>query len=454
MIRPWQSSYKSMSPMYSEVTTAILGGGLSGITLARILREQGGKVVVLEAEERIGGLCRSRSEAGFTFDTGGSHIIFSRDREVLEFMLSVLGENRDERVRNTKIFYKGRFVKYPFENGLSDLPREDCYYCLSEFIRTLIAAEKGELPPVVTFADWITTTFGKGIAECYLLPYNSKIWNFPPDRMSPHWVEGRVPRPPVDDIIKSAVGIETEGYTHQSVFSYPVRGGIEALVQALAGPVNDCITCGFEVKSLRKAGGGWEIGDGIRTVKADRVVCTMPLQNLFAALQGVPPEVQDAVDALRYNSVCSVYIGTRGDVPDISWLYIPDPGLGLMNRVSFPSNYSREVTPEGYGSILTEITYNDGDPVSRMSDREIVCHVVESLEKMGLVSAGDIVYTGLDRHRFAYVVYDLEYPDTIAMVRDYCRKIGIDLVGRFAQFEYLNMDACIRSVMEYTGWPG
>jgi UDP-galactopyranose mutase len=24
-------------------------------------------------------------------------------------------------------------------------------------------------------------------------------------------------------------------------------------------------------------------------------------------------------------------------------------------------------------------------------------------------------------------------------------------VGRFAQFEYLNMDGCIRSVMEYTG---
>ena len=438
--------------MYSEVTTAILGGGLSGITLARALIGQGDEVFVLEAEERIGGLCRSRSDGGFSFDTGGSHIIFSRDREVLEFMLSMLGENREERVRNTRIFYKGRFVKYPFENGLSDLPKEDCYYCLSEFIKTLIAAEKGELPPVRTFADWIVTTFGKGIAECYLLPYNRKIWNFPPDQMSPHWVEGRVPRPPVEDIIKSAVGIETEGYVHQAVFSYPVEGGIEALVQAFAGPVRDCITCGFEIKSVRKEGRAWEIGDGVRTVKADRVVCTMPVQNLFAALQGVPPAVREAVNSLRYNSVCSVYIGIRGSVPDISWLYVPDPDLGLMNRVSFPSNYSRKVAPEGCASVLSEITYNDGDPVSRMSDEEIIAHVVESLERMGLVQAGDIVYTGLDRHRFAYVVYDLHYLRNIAVVRDYCREIGIDLVGRFARFEYLNMDGCIRSVMDYTGW--
>ncbi|NYT20480.1 MAG: NAD(P)-binding protein [Methanomicrobiales archaeon] len=440
--------------MYSEVTTAILGGGLTGITLARILRGRGEDVFVLEAEERIGGLCRSRVDAGFCFDTGGSHIIFSRDREVLEFMLSVLGENREERVRNTKIFYKDRYVKYPFENGLSDLPKEDCYYCLSEFIRTLIAAEKGELPPVVTFADWIITTFGRGIADCYLLPYNHKIWNFPPEEMSPHWVEGRIPRPPVEDIIRSAVGIETEGYTHQAIFSYPVRGGIEALVQAMAGPVKDVITCGFEVTSLRKAGSAWEIGDGSRTVTADRVICTIPLQNLFGALTGVPPGVREAVDALHYNSVCSVFVGVRGNVPDISWLYVPDPDLGFMNRVSFPSNYSRDVVPEGCGSILAEITYNEGDPVSGMSDREIIDHVVGSLEKMDLVRSGNIVYTGLDRHRFAYVVYDLRYLETIAVVRDYCRSIGIDLVGRFAQFEYLNMDGCIRSVMDYTGWSG
>jgi protoporphyrinogen oxidase len=437
--------------MYTGVKTAILGGGLTGLTLARFLWEKGGEVEVLEAESSIGGLCRSRTANGFCFDTGGSHIIFSRDREVLAFMVEVLGKNRENRKRNTKIFYKGRLVKYPFENGLSELPKDDLYFCLSEFIKTLIAAEKGELPPVITFADWIENTFGRGIAECYLLPYNRKIWNYPPEKMSAHWVEGRVPRPPVEDIIRSAVGIETEGYTHQAIFSYPVEGGIEALVRAIASPIMDRVTCTFPVRKLRATRGSWEISDGTRTIMADKVVCTMPLQNLFAALEDVPAEVREAVAALRYNSVCSVFIGVRGKVPDVSWLYVPDPGIGLENRISFPSNYSTRVAPEGCGSVLAEITYNEGDPASVMTDDEIIAHVTGSLATMGLVRRGDIVYTGLDRHRFAYVVYDLAYPATIKVVRDYCRSIGIDLVGRFAQFEYLNMDGCIRSVMEYTG---
>ncbi|MCK9306934.1 MAG: NAD(P)-binding protein, partial [Methanoculleus sp.] len=69
-----------------NVKSAVLGGGLTGITLGRLLHEQGDDVTVLERDETIGGLCRSRTEAGFTFDVGGSHILFSRDTEVLSFM--------------------------------------------------------------------------------------------------------------------------------------------------------------------------------------------------------------------------------------------------------------------------------------------------------------------------------------------------------------------------------
>jgi protoporphyrinogen oxidase len=267
------------------VTTAVLGGGLTGITLARLLREQGEDVIVIEQDSGIGGLCRSKTWKGFTFDIGGSHIIFSRDTEVLEFMQDVLEENRGERHRNTKIFYKGRYVKYPFENGLSELPPDDCFFCINEF------------------REWIYYTFGRGIAETYMVPYNEKIWNYPTEKMSLHWVEGRIPRPPVEDIIKSAIGIETEGYTHQAVFSYPVRGGIEALVTALAAPVTDAIVTGFTVTSVTERGGSYVISDGDREITADRVISTIPVQTLLASLQDVPEEVTRAGAALRFNSL-------------------------------------------------------------------------------------------------------------------------------------------------------
>jgi protoporphyrinogen oxidase len=443
-------SYKSVMSNNRNVKSAILGGGLTGVTLARLLHEKGEDVTVLEREPNIGGLCRSKTEAGFTFDVGGSHIVFSRDAEVLSFMLSVLAGNAGQRTRNTKILYKGRYIKYPFENGLYQLPKDDLFVCINEFIRNLIDVEKGVTPLPTNFGEWITYTFGRGIADCYMIPYNEKIWNFPVHRMSHHWVDGRVPRPPVEDIIKSAIGIETEGYVHQAVFSYPVLGGIESLIQGIAEPVLPCIRTNFSATSIRKDGDGFRISDGASTVKADRLISTIPLQNLLPCLRDVPPEVQAASDALRYNSLCSIFIGLKGDVPDISWLYIPEREAGLFNRISFPSNYSTEVAPPGHASVLVEITYNEGDAVDRMSDADLIDHAVGSLTSSGIIGSADmVVYTGIERQKFAYVVYDIDYLSNIEIVKRFCQEQDIALVGRFSQFEYLNMDGCIRSAIDF-----
>jgi len=431
------------------VTIAILGGGLSGLALARLLHEKGNDVVVLEAEPVYGGLCRSKNEQGFTFDIGGSHIIFSRDAEVLAFMRRMIAGNEQRNNRNTKIFYKDQYVKYPFENGLSDLPQDDRFFCINEFVKTHVAVEKGELPAPGNFREWIYYTFGKGIAECYMIPYNEKIWKFPTEKMSLHWVDGRIPRPPVEDVIKSAIGISTEGYTHQSVFSYPLDGGIEALVSAIAEPIRDRIRTGFCVTSVRKKAGHFEISNGRDVIVADQCISTIPVQNLFSALNSVPAKVKVACTSLRYNALVCVNIGIRGAVPDISWLYIPEIALGMTNRISFPSNYSAHAAPEGCGSVLAEITHLPGDEVSRMNDEEIIAPVIKTLEAMHILKKEQIVYTSVERQPYAYVVYDLEYQKNIAIVKDYCTSIGIPLVGRFSQFEYLNMDGCLRSVMDF-----
>ncbi|MDO8725132.1 MAG: FAD-dependent oxidoreductase [Candidatus Methanoperedens sp.] len=432
--------------------TAILGAGLTGITLARLLHEKGDEVTILEREQEYGGLCRSITNSGFTFDIGGSHIIFSRDTQVLAFMCDVLGRNSRQNKRNTKIFYKGLFIKYPFENGLNQLPKDDLFFCINEFIKTLIAVEKGQIAPPSNFREWINYTFGKGIADLYMIPYNEKIWKYPTELMSMHWVDGRIPRPPVEDVIKSAIGIETEGYTHQSVFSYPLRGGIEAMVREIAKPIEESIQTGFTVSSVRKENGNFIISDGSAEITAERLISTIPLQELLPCLEQVPEKVKKACGELKYNSIACVLVGIKGSVPDISWMYVPEMEMGLFNRISFPSNYSPHVAPSGHSSILVEITNREGDEASTMLDEDIIDHVVDALSNMKIIKTkDDVVYSAVNLQKYAYVIYDLEYQKNIAIVKDYYARIGISLVGRFAEFEYLNMDGCIRNAMNFVG---
>lgn len=435
------------------MTTVILGAGLTGCTLARLLADAGDEVIVLEAGSRPGGLCQSITEAGFTFDLGGSHIVFSRDQEVLAWMQQMLGENREERHRETKCWYRGAYIHYPFENGLGDLPPEDRFRCLDGFVKAMIAEElaeaRGERVPATHFLEWIQRTFGDGIADCYLVPYNEKIWKYPLDRMSAHWVDGRVPRPPLDDVIRAACGIPTEGYTHQAVFSYPVSGGIEALVEAIAAPIRDRVLCGFRVSSVRRDRDRFMVSDGTRTITADRCISTIPVQALLGALDKVPQTVKEAGDALVFNSVACVFLGLCTPAPPLSWVYLAAPELGHANRISFPSNYSSGTAPPGCGSVLAECTYRHDDPPASMDDQALIDHVIDHLEEMGILKREEVIYSGCTRQPYAYVVYDLGYTESIRRVRDHIEARGIELVGRFSEFEYLNMDGCIRHALDH-----
>ena len=425
---------------------AILGGGLTGLTLGYLLKQGGITFEILEKEQECGGLMKTLLEKGFTFDYGGSHIIFSKDNEILNFMINILGNNKIKNRRNTQILYKGHYVKYPFENGLVDLPKQDNFECLYYFVQNLIQKKEGVNLPK-NLKEWCYYTFGKGIAEKYLIPYNEKIWKFQSEKMSLEWVE-RIPNPPVEDVIKSSLGIETEGYTHQLYFYYPKNGGIQSFIQSLEKGIGDKIITNFEVKKIRKEDGEWIVSNGKEEKIYNKIISTIPIFDLVDAINA-PKEIKNATNNLKYNSLITVMIGL--DTPklnDFTWLYVPNKGI-LTHRISFPSNYSPYVVPQEKSSVLAEITCNIGDEIWKIKDEEIIERTIEDLHKLKLIDKEKICYSYLKRLKYAYVITDLDYSENIEEVERYTKSLGIDLIGRFAEFKYLNMDACVRSAIEY-----
>ncbi len=424
------------------MSIGILGGGLAGLTVAAHLER---KCEVLEKESRGGGHCQTVQEDGFTYDAGGPHIIFSRNQEMVDYMVSLLGDNVHRARRNNKIYYRGRYVKYPFENGLIDLEPQDRFECLYHYIKNDYPA------PRSNFKEWIYHHFGKGLAEKYLIPYNEKIWNVPAEELGLEWVEGRVPKPPIEDVIKAAVGVETEGYTHQLYFHYPAHGGIESLPRAMARRVGGGgrVVSDFSVERIwREKGaagksGQWCVSDGRSVRRYGSLVCTVPIQELAAALEGTPPEILDAVGALRYNSLVTVTVGLNcARVPDYTAIYVPDPAI-RFHRLSFPAAFSPHNAPRGQSIIQAEITTNPGDGTHEMTDEALLSDVIGDLDDMGLARRSEVCYSRVLRTKYGYVVQNDDCRRYLKQAKAYFENIGIPLCGRVAEFEYINMDVCI-----------
>ena len=409
----------------------ILGGGLTGLTIASNLKYD---CEVLEKNKECGGLCRSLKKQGFTFDWGGAHIIFGRDKKFIDHLKKTLGGNWKKNKRNNKIFFKGRYVKYPFENGLSDLSPQDNFECLYRYLNNPYKKS-------TNFKEWLYFNFGQGIAEKYLIPYNQKIWKYPLEKISLHWVE-RVPKPPLEDIIKSSIGIPTEGYTHQLYFYYPKKGGIQSLIRIFEKKA-PFILKEFKIKKIKKEGKQWVVFGEKEKRFFDKLISTIPVFDLFSYLENVPPDVKKALKSLKYNSLITVMLGLKQKkLSEFTAVYIPQKEF-LFNRLAFPANFSRYNVPKGKSSIVAEITTKPEDNIWRLSDQKIIQRVINDLAKMRIIDKKDIIFKKAMRSKYAYVVYDKDYQKNVDKVRYFAKKVGIELCGRFGQFEYLNMDACI-----------
>lgn len=418
----------------------ILGGGISGIALAAHLGEG---VEVLEKRARIGGMCGSIIDQGYTFDAAGPHIMFSKNKEVLALMVEALGDNVHQRRRENKIWFKGRMVKYPFENDLASLPKDDNFECIYGYIVNPHANDEPH-----TLAEWSYKTFGAGISEKYFLPYNRKIWNYDPQKIGLEFVS-RIPKPPMEDVLKSSIGIPTEGYLHQLHFYYPIEGGYESVVHAFARRVKGEIRPGWRVAAIERDGSGWRVtSETGEERRFDTLVSTMPVHDLLRVWPGAPQAARDAAARLRYNSLINILIGVNEDRGyPYTAVYVPDPAI-VFHRLSFPKAFSERCAPEGHSAIMAEITTNEGDGIWEMSDEAVTERALRDLETTGLLDRSKVVYRRVVRFQYGYPVYDLDYRRNVTELRETIAAAGLHLLGRFGQFDYINSDVCVERALK------
>ena len=415
----------------TSAKVGILGGGLAGVTLQHFLKLDS---EILEKEDRPGGLCRSWTAEGVVADRG-PHILFSRDKDTLREMTELLGDNIERHFRRNSILYSDRFVKYPFENDLYSLDPEDRYRCLKDFIFNPYSERK-----VNNLEDWALRMFGPYLARAYFLPYNEKIWKHRARELGTEWVE-RIPQPSPEELIKSAVGVPTEGYLHQLYFYHPRQGGIEALVKALMGDTARVRT-NSAVTGLQREDGIWRVSTESGDYRYEHVVGCLPIRELIKVIDPPPPPpVRQVAESLKINGLILILMIYPSSEPcERLAVYIPDKEV-WPHRISWVNYLGSHLVPAGYLAVLAEITTNQDHFCSRMSDDEVARETVKQLKKIKLLPESDSIEAYVHREDYGYVVNTRGYSAAQKTLRDYCRGLGIPLLGRWAEHEYLNIDA-------------
>jgi len=159
-------------------------------------------------------------------------------------------------------------------------------------------------------------------------------------------------------------------------------------------------------------------------------------------IKTAPEDIIKASEALIYNSLACFNIGVdREAISDKHWLYFPEQKY-LFNRISFPMNLSPETVPRGKSSIVVEVTYRGSKPeVKETKER-----VREGLVDADILHEDDKleVFDALD-FEYAYVIYDLNHRRNVNLIQEYLKTLGVTPIGRFGEWEYLNMDKSILS---------
>jgi protoporphyrinogen oxidase len=473
-----------------HVQTLILGAGPTGLSAAY---HYGTGSLTIDANDRVGGWCRSIEDNGFTFDHAG-HIMFSKDPYVLGLYEKLLGDNLHWQDREAWVYSKGVHTRYPFQGALYGLPPDVLKECIvgaieARFGTLATASEKpgpslpvagsvpapratscrsddccadGGLPempgegdvkdqgPSVrgisarrasprNFEEFIYQVWGAGVAKHFAVPYNLKLWTVPLREMETSWLGGRVPLPDLEEMIDGALRPVAKPVGPNARFGYPLKGGFQALMDGFLPHLTGDLELSTRLVALHPNMRVAQLHDG-RRIGYDTLISTIPLPELVRKSgDEVPEHVKKAAAALRHVSVRCVNLGiARCNVTDKHWIYYPEETI--FHRIFVQGNASAANNPEGGFGLTCEITYSPSKPLP-CDGEALIQRCIDECRQVGMLRDEDEILTAnLVDMPYAYVIYDHARADNVARIRTWFATKGILLAGRYSEWEYYNSD--------------
>ncbi len=428
----------------------IVGAGPSGLTLAYKLLKGGGNVVVIERDNRVGGLAKSYNYDGQIFDTGPKRF-HTDDKIVVDFINHIMEMIRIK--RSTKVYFMDRYFEWPLNS--TDLIKMPFNISLKCFFDLLKNREDGNLK---TFRDYITSKYGETLYDLFFKPYTKKFLRWDPDDIHADWATTGINRTVIDkrlekqtnslfDVIRSLMlpeKIDTE-------FLYPKEEGFggfyEKLLELCQGFDGFHIMYNDSISNLennkQKFSGLTKSGE---TIYFDQLIWSGNLNDL---LEIISPSNQKVsyLNTIFYNIICK-----EGGIGKnrAQWIYV-SKGESLISRVTCMKEFAPYTCNDGYYNMVCELTDSQKKPVFFANPEKYTQRILEELVSMSLLKrikfVEDIkINPILDTYPIYHKNYIKDFATTAATIKGFSK--NIHLLGRCGAFWYNNSDHSIRFAID------
>jgi protoporphyrinogen oxidase len=444
---PWAGGHEArLTTSIFGSRIVILGAGPAGLGCAYRLNEIGyHDWSIHEARDSVGGLARSETdEYGFTYDLGG-HVLSSHYPYFDQFVDTLLGDDQVRIEREAWIYLREHWIPYPFQNNLRHLPPDLLVACLLGLLQTRL--NTAAVPQ--NFEELIRARFGNGISDHFMIPYNTKVWAYPPAALSTTWLRERVPLPTLEEILRGIIErVDEVRFGPHYFFKFPLYGGTGGLFSRCEPLVKQHLALNsraIRIDSKRKR---VDFDDGSSTCY-DLLFTTMPLNVLVEIMEDVPMNVRQAAETLLFSSGFSVGVGIdRPTDTNKCWIYYPENEVPFY-RVTYLSHYSPHIAPPGKTLLLCE---SSESPLRRFAHDTVIEDAVRGLIAVGLVRHDDrIITTKAIYEKHWYPVPAVGRNDALAVIQPYLMEQGIFSRGRFGSwlYEVGNMDHAVMMGVEF-----
>jgi protoporphyrinogen oxidase len=417
----------------------IIGAGLTGLSLAYHLEKNNFfDYQIFEKDSRAGGLLKSVTKNGFTFDHTG-HFLHISNRDFENFLQEVLGlEQMNMLNRQSFIYSQGVYTAYPFQKNLFGLPKEVIIECIEGFVNRRQSIKK-----VKNFYEWVQKYFGLGLGKHFFFPYNTKLLNIPPKKLMPSWTSRFVPSTSLKELLEGALekkAVSLDGYN--SSFFYPKTGGIETLIKAIIAKLKTKILTNFAATNINQRAKTVQFTNG-QTTSFEQLFSTAPLPELLTSLAGDSSStLAQAAQKLQSNQVINFNLGiNRPNISEKHWVYFPEKQFPLY-RLGFWHNFSGQMAPLKKSSCYGEVSVKTG-AYSQSAQKKFEQNAIKKTLNFLNLSPTTVVEQETLHLKYAYVTYDDWREKNLEKVHQELERMSIYSIGRFGRWKYSSMQEAV-----------